>query len=555
MHELRDEELGIHGLVDCGSFQGCDAKGQCDEWGFEPAELQFVLLTHAHLDHCGRLPALAAAGFRGTIICTAETRELAIVLLKDGAKLSAQRDGEVMTGPDGRDGLDILMNDITWDTSWRPDGSAARALPLTGASGELRMRMLRSSHLLGAVGFVLSWTTVAGKLCTTVFYGDSGAEQEDGCAGLLCAHNEAARVELKECDRLSVVVESTYGARESGGVGRAERLEALKQLMMECEEDGKSLAIPAFSLGRTQDVLFDIAVLRHTVPELAHFKVYTPARGTLGDKASQIYARCLVDTHALNESDGSTGHSGSVYANRQVWASLGMDIDTPAGAEQARAFLRGAFGLDGCTCGEDDEDGYGCGCTVPWRRNLKEVDALRPRTVVVGGSGMGDHAFMRWLLPLALRDDEALIGLVGYGAPGSLVGQLRRVVRRGGPTSPKNRTKSLKLPHGGHVNKAGKTTGKKAAEEGEMSAPTIRAGIHEIPGYSGHAGARGLLHLAFQTYAKSDFSLACPHQVFLIHGTPESGLELATHMKGVARICHATIRRPQGRTRSRISLD
>jgi metallo-beta-lactamase family protein len=546
MHELRDEELGIHGLVDCGSFQGCDASGGDGDWAFEPADLQFVLLTHAHIDHCGRLPALALAGFRGTIFCTVETRELVAASLKSASKLAVRDDGEGMGG-DGRDGLDILMKEITWDTSWRPDGSASRALPLAGVKGELRMRMLRSSHLLGAVGFVLSWTTVAGKLCSSVFYGDSGAELEDSCVGLLCGHNEAARVELKECDRLSVVVESTYGARESGGVGRVERLEALKRLMIECEEERKSLAIPAFSLGRTQDVLFDIAVLRHTVPELADFKVYTPAKKTLGDKVSRIYARHLVDTHALNHSTGSTGDSGSVYANRQVWASLGMDIDTPVGAEQARAFLRRAFGLDGCTCDEDDEDGYGCMCTVPWRRNLREADALRPCTVVVGGSGMGDHAYMGWLLPLALRDDEALIGLVGYGAPDSLVGQLRTVMQRGGPDSPKNRNKVLTLP--------ALTKGKDAGKEQRMDVRSIEAGIRELPGYSGHAGARGLLHLAFQTYAKSDFSLACPDQVLLVHGTTSAGAELAEYMGDVAKICQCTIKQPHAKGGSQFSLD
>src|SRR5579859_6998450 len=88
-------------LIDCGLFQGGDedrddsgAHNNHDEggssFGFDPASIDYVLLTHAHLDHCGRLPLLVKAGFRGEILATSATRDLARLVLLDAARLQAE---------------------------------------------------------------------------------------------------------------------------------------------------------------------------------------------------------------------------------------------------------------------------------------------------------------------------------------------------------------------------------------------------------------------------------------------------------------------------------
>ena len=79
---------GKHILVDCGMFQGGHELNEenAEPFGFDPRKIDFLLLTHAHLDHCGRIPLLVKQGFRGEIICTAATRDLARLVMLDSAR-------------------------------------------------------------------------------------------------------------------------------------------------------------------------------------------------------------------------------------------------------------------------------------------------------------------------------------------------------------------------------------------------------------------------------------------------------------------------------------
>lgn len=86
------ECVGKHILIDCGLYQGSRevAEENTSDFGFDPASIDWVLLTHAHLDHCGRLPLLTKRGFRGEIITTAATRELARLVMLDAAHLQEE---------------------------------------------------------------------------------------------------------------------------------------------------------------------------------------------------------------------------------------------------------------------------------------------------------------------------------------------------------------------------------------------------------------------------------------------------------------------------------
>ena len=91
---------GVRILLDCGLFQGrrTEAQRVNSQFPFEPAGIDAVLLSHAHLDHCGNLPTLARQGFHGTIYCTPATRDLAALILRDSAKIQRQDGKFVNTG-------------------------------------------------------------------------------------------------------------------------------------------------------------------------------------------------------------------------------------------------------------------------------------------------------------------------------------------------------------------------------------------------------------------------------------------------------------------------
>ena len=85
-HLLINDSFSV--LLDCGLFQGIDeAEALNRKWGFEPKDLDCLILSHAHIDHCGRIPKLVKEGFRGKIYCTPATRSLATILLLDSAKI------------------------------------------------------------------------------------------------------------------------------------------------------------------------------------------------------------------------------------------------------------------------------------------------------------------------------------------------------------------------------------------------------------------------------------------------------------------------------------
>ena len=153
------ECAGTRLLVDCGLFQGGRAveEENREDFGFDPASIDFLLLTHAHLDHCGRIPLLVKRGFRGAIVCTAATRELARIVLADAASLQesearqrakrAQRDGGEAARPlytldDAFHAMDYFTHSVTYD----------RAIAL--ADG-IRASFIDAGHMLGSDSIVL----------------------------------------------------------------------------------------------------------------------------------------------------------------------------------------------------------------------------------------------------------------------------------------------------------------------------------------------------------------------------------------------------------------
>jgi metallo-beta-lactamase family protein len=237
-------------LVDCGMFQGGIELEQRNRepFPFAPAQLAAVVLTHAHLDHTGRLPVLARAGFRGPIYCSRPTRGLASLVLRDAARLQEEEAGYARRKGYSRypDPQPLFEEEdarqVLGQFQRKPFDEEFEPLP------GIRVRLRRAGHLLGAATVELTAKGSDGERRTWCFSGDVGRY---GVPVL-----QDPEPPLAPPDTL--LLESTYGARcHPPGDARA----ALGDVIRETFARGGFVLIPSFALGRTQDLLYHLAAL------------------------------------------------------------------------------------------------------------------------------------------------------------------------------------------------------------------------------------------------------------------------------------------------------
>jgi metallo-beta-lactamase family protein len=237
-------------LVDCGLYQG-DEELEQRNWRwfvFEPHELNAVLITHAHLDHTGLLPRLVSKGFEGPIFCTRPSRGLISLILQDAGHLQEEQarfarkkgysrhpDPEPLyTAKDSRKAIKLL----------RPLSFDDRHEIVPG----IHVRFRRAGHLLGASSVEIRAKGSDGERRTWVFSGDVGRYEvpiiKDPEPPLDQPH--------------SLVLESTYGDRTHQ---RSDPENAFRAAIRRTFDRGGSVIIPAFALGRTQEVLYHLSQL------------------------------------------------------------------------------------------------------------------------------------------------------------------------------------------------------------------------------------------------------------------------------------------------------
>ncbi len=235
-------------LVDCGLYQGGRELDEenAEAFGFDPSHVDFLLLTHAHLDHCGRLPLLAKRGFRGEIITTAASRELARLVILDAAHLqeeearyrarkAARRGNQAGAATPLYTVLDALN---TLDYFGR---AAAYNRPLELAPG-LRATFTDAGHILGSASIYLELEE-NGHRRTVVFSGDLGN-----------AGRPLLRDPVPPAHADVVVMETTYGDRHHKPI--APSVEELYQAIVDTFRRGGNVIIPTFALERAQELLY-----------------------------------------------------------------------------------------------------------------------------------------------------------------------------------------------------------------------------------------------------------------------------------------------------------
>lgn len=243
------ESAGTRLLVDCGMYQERELRGRnWQDFPVSPASVQCILLTHAHLDHCGLLPKLVRDGFRGRIYCTRATAEIVPIMLLDSAKIQ-EEDALTKRRRHEKEGRTGPFPEVPLYTT--ADAQAVLPLlsgvdygqPVTAGPG-IEAVFRDAGHVLGSAMIELS-AGANGARRTIVFSGDIGKWSTP----ILPDPSLFPRADY-------VVTESTYGDRLHDPQGDIE--ETLANVIIQTQRAGGNLIIPSFALERSQEILYHL---------------------------------------------------------------------------------------------------------------------------------------------------------------------------------------------------------------------------------------------------------------------------------------------------------
>ncbi|MDR1780072.1 MAG: MBL fold metallo-hydrolase [Tannerella sp.] len=233
-------------LLDCGMFQGLgsDTDQLNRNWGFVPSEVDYVFLSHAHVDHSGLLPKLVKDGFQGKIYATPATIDVIRVLLLDSAAIQAQDLHTVnkVRRAEGKRPLEPIYT----EEDVRRTFDFMHAVPYhhpVQVDKDIRLELFDCGHIAGSATIVLNLTE-NGKTARLVFSGDVGRYGDP----ILHAPEAFPQADV-------MIIESTYGDRLHDRI-ETYAADLLKNIEHTCLQKKGKLIIPAFSVGRTQELLY-----------------------------------------------------------------------------------------------------------------------------------------------------------------------------------------------------------------------------------------------------------------------------------------------------------
>lgn len=355
-------------LLDCGLYQGNEDKYENfnREWLYDPAEIDYMILSHAHIDHSGRIPKLSKDGFKGDIICTSATRDLAAIMLLDSAYIQEkdvvyinkrkERLGLKPVAPlysieDARNCMDQFIG-IGYNRWYR-------------ISDQLSVKFKDSGHILGSASVTLRIEMEGGYEKYVGFTGDIGRPERP-----------ILRDPQPMDDMDYLICESTYGGKKHGGMpdNKQELLDIIKET---CVTKKGKLIIPAFSVGRTQEIVYMLDQLERE-GKLPKIPVY-------------------VDSPlAVNATDIFTMHPECFDEN-----ILDYMRDDP-----------NPFGFNG----------------LKYVRSVdqsKKINTTKGPAIIISASGMMSAGRVKHHLANNIDKPENTVLVVGYCSPGTLGGRIR----------------------------------------------------------------------------------------------------------------------------------
>ena len=269
-------------LLNCGQFQGGKEMDKMneEEFPFHPSEIECVILSHAHIDHCGRIPLLVKRGFKGPIYCTDATADLLDVMLKDSAYIH-EKDAEWQTRKNLRTGKPPVDPLYTIQ-----DSEAALRLvkpilydQLVELNPDMKIVFNDAGHILGSAITEL-WITEGDKTSKLVFSGDLGVENRPILRD---------PVKIKKADFL--IMETTYGNRLHPE--NSTSIDELIHITLKTIKRGGSVIIPSFAVGRTQELIYQFNMFYEHHPEYADTlgKVYVYIDSPMATTATEVFKK------------------------------------------------------------------------------------------------------------------------------------------------------------------------------------------------------------------------------------------------------------------------
>ena len=245
------EGAGKRFLVDCGMYQGKATDEMENEAPFlyNPADIDFMLLTHAHIDHSGRIPKLYNEGFRGPVYATKATCELCSIMLPDSGHIQEQ-ENEWKNNKRKRKGLKQQPPLYTAEeaTKCLEIFKPIKYDEIIDIDEHIHVRFNDAGHMLGSA-IIEIWVDEDGKTTKTVFSGDLGNND-------IPLLSEPTMIE----DADYLVMESTYGDRLH--VGTHDKAKVFLDIVSETLDNGGTVVIPSFAVGRTQEILYELNIIK-----------------------------------------------------------------------------------------------------------------------------------------------------------------------------------------------------------------------------------------------------------------------------------------------------
>lgn len=445
-HELRVGDSGV--LIDCGLFQGSDVREDLDI-DFELEHIRALVVTHVHVDHVGRIPYLLLAGFTGPIFCTEPSAVLLPAMLEDALKFSAKHNKAL-----SKQVLKQMQRQI------RPL-PYEQWQPLLGT--EIKFRFQQAGHILGS-----AYVECDAADKRIIFSGDIGAPHSP----LIIEATPPTQCEV-------LILESTYGDKD-----HESRLDRRLRLKSEIEQglaDGGLVLIPAFSLGRTQDLLYELEGIMHD----------------FGDDAATVNV-LWTDLEIIVDSPLAAKITDLYRGLTPYWNQAARDL-----LKQGRHPLM----FDQLTVVDGHEDHLLC---------LDNLLKSNKPAVVIAGSGMcaGGRVvnYLKELLPDP-RNHVLFVGFQAEDTPG-------RVIVENGPRFGDTDVDSLELTNSleSDINYAW------VELDGERF--DINAQIHKVDGYSAHGGQTDLINFAMAINPP-------PKQIRLVHGETDAKQALQAKLEAL----------------------